>query len=332
MDVARAVGAIVGALAVWRVEPLDAGVELMAPIRAYDIWWPVFTTWVGLCCLEAVLSMVRVPTRSVKVLVAAALVMGFTFWAIRRQVQGLHYADPQSEDFWRATLYVGLPALMGATTWLFLLALPRRMQIGQRWRVGLTVVAGTVGLVSSYLWLHATVLPFVIRPWFLWVVSLVVAVSLAALSLWRRWKAGSLHLPDVGMPGRWDDAVGVAALLAIAAGLSDALYLTYTSNRVLDLVLVLVGWGTFVEVISVGPLSEFFGRPLVHSLLSLCGVEVAPESGAPVTVGPAAPYRPGRRKARQRRCPTGGQHPQTIRCRSHAVHARRSALDAGPVA
>ena len=256
-----------GIAAVSRVQLLKADVDLIAPIRAYDIWWPMLPAWVGLCLVWSVLSIADVQRHSVKILVATALGLGLSLWAVGRTLNGLHYADSQSAGLWSAALCVGLPVLMGTTAWVALHAWQRLGRLGRRWRVGVTALAATVGVFSSFLWLNGATLPPVLRPWFLWAATCALSAVLWIRSLRRGWKAGELHLPDVGKPGRWDDALAVSALLAIIIGLADGLYFRQ-GTPVWDLVAALVGWAVFVEVISVGPLAEFANRPLRHSLQS----------------------------------------------------------------
>ncbi len=261
------VGALVGAVTVSRVEQLAAGVDLIAPIRAYDIWWPILPIWVGICLVWSVLLAAGVNRRSVRMLVATALGLGLALWAITRSQSELHYADPRSAGLWSAALYVGLPVLMGTTTLVALTAWRRLESLGVRWHAGFTILAALLGLFSSYSWLNGGTLPLVLRPWFLWAATSALAAVFWIQSLTRRWKAGELRLPDFGKPGRWDDAAAVGALLLMVLGLADGLYLRQASP-VWDLVAVLVSWAVFVEVISGGPLADFVNRPLLHSLRS----------------------------------------------------------------
>jgi tetratricopeptide (TPR) repeat protein len=260
-------GGLVGVAAISRLQQLEAAVDLIAPIRGYDIWWPVLPAWVGVCFVWSILSIAHVQRRSVKLLVATALGLGFSLWAVSRNLRGLHYADPMSAGLWSATLALGLPVLLGTTAWIAVSAAQRLRRIGRLWCVGVASLAAITGLVSSSLWLGRETLPLLLRPWFLWAAASAVSAVLWILSLIQRWKAGELHLPDVGKPGRWDDAVAVCALLAIAIGLADGLYFMQ-GMPVWDLVAALVGWAIFVEVVSVGPLADFVNRPLQHSLQS----------------------------------------------------------------
>ena len=260
-------GGLVGIAAISRVQQLEAAVDLIAPIRAYDIWWPVLPAWVGLCFVWSVLLIAKVQRRSVKILVATALGLGFSLWAVGRTQLGLHYADPMSAGLWSATLSLGLPVLMGTTAWIAFSATQRLQRIGRWWRVGVASVAAILGLVSGSQWLDGEALPLLLRPWFLWAAACTVLAVLWILSFIQRWKGGELRLPDVGKKGRWDDAVAVCAILAIAIGLADGLYFMQ-GTPVWDLVAALVGWAIFVEVVSVGPLADFVNRPLQHSLQS----------------------------------------------------------------
>lgn len=260
------VAAVVGGLAASRVESLDS--EFGPPIHAYDIWWPVLPIWIGLSFVECMLTLGRARRRSLKLGIEMVFAVGVSLWATRRDHLGLYYADPQSIQLWWLTLCIGLSVLLGATVWRF------RPAWRQRWRLVLNVawtilavLAGALGLFSSLsLWLAQNgTLPVPLRPWFLWTVWVVIAAVFAALLVWRRWKSNGLRMPDFGRPGRWDDVLGAIALLAIALGLTDAFYLR-SANPVLALILVLVGWGTLVEVIAIGPLAAFFRRPLAQSV------------------------------------------------------------------
>jgi tetratricopeptide (TPR) repeat protein len=262
------IGAIVGALAMSRVESLDIQEQLLSRIRAYDTWWPVLPLWAGVCLVQSVLAIAHVTSRPLRAIVPTALAVGFSFWAIWHQRQGFHVADPQSLFLWQATLAAGLAGLMAATVWFLRTAVPEGRLRHRTWWIVLALLAAGSGISSSAWWLTDRPLPLAFTPWVLWLVSLAVTSVFGAWIVRRGWTSGTLRMPDIGRAGRRDDAFGIAALLIIILGLSDALYLRYV-NAVLDLVLVLVGWATFVEVISIGPVSEFLSRPLAHGLRSI---------------------------------------------------------------
>jgi len=244
---------LVGALAAWRVEPLGASVELPAPLRAYDLWWPVFLLWIVYCGMEALRAGGRVQRRAAGALAAAGLTMLFSLWALRRYKRGLAFADPLSAELWDLTLY----ASAGAT-----LAIAVGLITARRWAVA---AAGLAGAISVHLWIIDTPIPVLLRPWILGPLALLALAVARAGWIRRMWGTEGYRMADFGRPGRGDDAIAAGALVVAAICVADALYFR-RFGAVFDLVFALLAWAVFVEVISVGPLAAVFGRPVRETL------------------------------------------------------------------
>ena len=261
-------GGLVGIAAISRVQQLEAAVDLVAPIRAYDIWWPVLPAWVGMCFVWSVLAD-RQSTETVGQNTrrdgprVGLLALGRRPQSTRAPLCRSDVSRAVERDaLARASCpdgHDGMDYLQCQTTtaadWT-LVARRCRLHCGDPWSRQQFDGGWTV-----------KTLPLLLRPWFLWAAACTVLAVLWILSLIQRWKAGELHLPDVGKKGRWDDAVAVCAILAIVIGLADGLYFMQ-GTPVWDLVAALVGWAIFVEVVSVGPLADFVYRPLQNSLQS----------------------------------------------------------------
>jgi tetratricopeptide (TPR) repeat protein len=262
-----ALGVTVGIVAASRVVVLDPGVELDAPIRAYDVWWPLSPLWLGLCAVDALTSLVTIHSRTVKARIALLVTSGFACLAVYRSSLGLQYPDPWTEGLWQAALRVALPAFVIAVVHGLLPSAVTEWISRRLYRV-LIASAAAVSIAAVLAWIAAET---GIASWQVWLAAALVSLVHEGLVVWRHARRGQLTLPDVGRAGRMDDLVALAAVVATGVGLVDAVYFR-RQNAILDLVLVLGGWATLLEVLTQGPISGLLSHGLPHTVTTVSTV------------------------------------------------------------
>jgi tetratricopeptide (TPR) repeat protein len=234
-----ATGALVGALAVYQIRPINP--DALPPFRvyAYNVWWPIFSIWVSLCVVESVTSILNVRHRLIRLLTATAVVATLSLW-------GLHQPYSVNAPLWAISMMIAFPATIGIAVVLA----ARPFVTNKKVRKFVAVAAATVGLVSVFPFAETGDAPMF---WSVGLPFFILSVLFAAgCALFTANKNGQLRFPedDKARDEYTRRAIIVATLLVIAFSIAAFFYNVTDLHRAFPLATFFIAWGILADFVT----------------------------------------------------------------------------------
>jgi tetratricopeptide (TPR) repeat protein len=292
-------GLFVGVLTAFRLRLLNSQASSdIFRIRFIDMWNYVFLAWIVVVLSDWFLTKLKVTGRLQRISSAALLLTCCGLLVTQHARAQFIYSDPWTLPLWTITALLGAPMVMFLLTWI---SFSKRLR-SRTLAIACSVLPTIAGFWAVLLWTGLTPAAWTPRVgvpvvwssvvWTVWAVVLLLATIPRS---YRSFREKKLDLPEIGGPGRTDDAVALIAFATMIYGIFDMCHSTRL-DPVWDLTAVLLSWVVLTEIISGFPLwkarsglvqeirnSEAPVRTLVRKFGNLLSNVVAPVKQAVAT-------------------------------------------------